>query len=338
MLTLGFSVFFWMCVCACVLKWKRKLCQFDRAATVPLRGLLVLLVVFAHLAIKGIDPAGVLGCFKWQNAAVAVFFFMSGYGQMCALKSKPEYLDGLIKRTAIKLFVPFLIILSSVVCGEILFGGLDMARVLSICKRGDFILVPHVWYVVVLFVLTIVFSVLARRLRGVYLLFGVFVAVVSLGGLFKCGFHWPRWWWLSLHAYPIGMFYCYSEERLRQIIKGNAWLYVVAGSLFLAVCILNGLFRFNEIEGVMRAMIGPMVAMGFYVLPIPQRCKALSFLGVISLELYLCHGVVRQWMLRIASGDWRTTAGLLSVVVAIGVAWLLHKLVGKMNEWGLKHV
>ncbi len=306
---------------------------FDRTATVPLRGLLISFVMIAHLAIAGVDPSGAFGWLMWQNAAVAVFFFMSGYGQMQAVKSRSGYLNGMVWRTVRKLFVPLLVVLGCAVVGEALFGSLDAGRILSVCKEGEFILVPHIWYVLVLIALTMVFSLLARKLGGMRLPLGVFVVAVCLGGLFKCGFHWPRWWWLSLHAYPIGMFYCCFEGRIRQIIKGHAWLYVAAGALFFVVCIMNGRFRFNEIEGAMRAMIGPMVALGFYVLPIPQKCKTLSFLGVISLELYLCHGVVRQWMLRVSPEEWRTFFGLASVVVAVAVAWMLHEIIGRINKW-----
>lgn len=339
MLTLGGAVFFWMCACAFVLRGRRELFQFDRSATVPLRGLMVLLVVFAHLTIRGIDPAGVFGWFMWQNAAVAVFFFMSGYGQMCALKSRPGYLRGMIGRTMRKLFVPFMILLSCVIAEEfIIREGLDFGRMFARSKSGDFLLVPHSWYVVVLVILTIAFSCFARMMKGGHLILVICAVILGLGGLFKVGLHLPRWWWLSLHAYPIGMAFCCYEERIRLVIEKKTWMYVAAGLFFFAVCILTGVFRFNAIEAVMRGMIGPIVALGFYVLPIPRGCRILSFIGMISLELYLCHGAVRNWMLNASPDGMRTVVGLTSVGVAVLVAWLVHKLAGRMNNWGLKHV
>lgn len=333
-LTLGVAVLCWMFACAVALKVRGKFFDFDRSATVPLRGLMIFFVMIAHLAGANVDPFGAFSHIMWQNAAVAVFFFMSGYGQMCALKSRAGYLDCLIRRTAKKLFVPIAILFVCVVIGTpVFFEAIDWPLVFQGCLRGEFIPIPHIWYVCVLFLLTVAFSLVARRCGGLYLILGVFVIVLCMGELFKGIFHWPRWWWLSLHAYPVGMIFYSCEKHIRETVAKKRWIYVFVGIAFFGVCILDGAFRFNVIEGIMRGMIGPIVAIGFYVLPIPPRCKLLSFLGGISLELYLCHGIVRQWMLRSAPDGWRTLFGLSSIVVAVFFAWLLHQLICRMDNW-----
>lgn len=164
MLTLGFTVFVWMCLCG--IKAENTFYQFDRAATVPLRGLLILFVILAHLNAAGVNPGGVFSWFMWQDAAVAVFFFMSGYGQMFALKFRPRYLDGMISRTARKLFLPLLLLALCALVAEVLVGELEWGYVLSQCKRGEFVFVPHIWYVIALWGLTIVFAILARWMGG----------------------------------------------------------------------------------------------------------------------------------------------------------------------------
>lgn len=162
----------------------------------------------------------------------------------------------------------------------------------------------------------------------------ILIAAIVFGGVFRWGFDWPRKWWLSLHAYPIGMLFCCGESKIRRVVMKHDWIYIMSGAMFGLICVLNGLFSRSVIAGVMRGMIGPIVAMGFYVCPIPQGCRILSFLGVVSLELYLCHGVVRQWMLRFAPNEWRIIVGLTSVVMAILVAWWLQEIVRRMNARG----
>lgn len=336
MLTLGFTVFLWMCVCAG--KRQNTLCQFNRAATIPLRGLLVLFVIFAHLTLAGVNPKGVFSWFMWQNASVAVFFFMSGYGQMSALKDRPEYPIGLIGRTGRKLFVPILILATFAAVGTVVIGGANWGAALSNVKQGKFFLVPHDWYVIVLFALTIAFSFLARTTKGIRLVIYVSIVAAVLASVLKWGLHWPRWWWLSVHAYPIGMLFCHEEKVIRKFVISRGWVYVVLGGLFCSMCILSALLCRSVVEGTMRGMVGPIVALGFYVLPISPKCRMLSFLGGISFELYVCHGVVREWMLAFSPHEWRMTIGLSSVVVAVLVALFLHQIIEKINHCGFKHV
>lgn len=336
MLTLGFAVFLWMCACA--VKRQNTLYFFDRAATVPLRGLLVLFVIFAHLTLVGVDPAGMFSWFMWQNAAVSVFFFMSGYGQMRALKDRLEYPIGLIGRTARKLFVPLLILATCSAVGDFVTGGANWSAMLLNVKHGEFFLVPHDWYVIVLFVLTLAFSFLARAAKGIRLVIYVSLVAVVLASVLKWGLHWPRWWWLSVHAYPIGMLFCHEEPIIRKFVISRGYVYVVLGGLFGSMCILSALLCRSAVEGVMRGMIGPMVALGFYVLPISPKCRTLSFLGGISFELYICHGVIREWSLEFSSHELRMIVGLSSVVVAVITALFLHKIVEKINHCGFKHV
>ena len=53
---------------------------FGKADTMPLRGLLALVVMFSHLDTKTQFAVPVLHLVHWATPAVAVFFFLSGYG------------------------------------------------------------------------------------------------------------------------------------------------------------------------------------------------------------------------------------------------------------------
>lgn len=88
---------------ACLLTIKRPLqvLEFSFARTLPLRGFLMLLVALHHI------PRSVV---HFGREAVSVFLFISGYGMMKSFKEKRQvYLDGLIKRYAFKLFIPYAI-------------------------------------------------------------------------------------------------------------------------------------------------------------------------------------------------------------------------------------
>lgn len=81
--------------------------EFDRSATVPLRGILVLLVILGHLWSGTGRCCDVLKALACGQSVVCVFFFMSGYGYEKSLRGKGErYMNGLFRRTLKKLLVP----------------------------------------------------------------------------------------------------------------------------------------------------------------------------------------------------------------------------------------
>ncbi len=99
------------------------------------------------------------------------------------------------------------------------------------------------------------------------------------------------------------------------------------GCAFLGVELLNYYVGGNVFEGVMRGLVGPAVALGFYVFPIPTKCIPLHFIGEISFELYLVHGLVRIWMLHgVVDGSMRTLVGFASIPASILAAIVLQRI------------
>lgn len=333
MQTLGLAICFWMLLCAYVSRKRCDLLQFDREATIPLRGLLIVLIMAAHLTLEGVN---LMTYFMWQNAAVAVFFFMSGYGYMKSAMRSRMYLDGLVWRTAKKLFVPLLAVMVVGAGSFVMYNGMDFQKLLRLYVAGETPLSPHAWFVLVLFLLAVCFSVTAKWCTGWKLIGLNFFFVTGFFLLFQ-SLNWARWWWLSLHAFPIGMSFAYEESEFRNLIRHHVGIYAVASGIFAIIAVVHRCVGGNLIEGVMRALIGPIVAMGFYVIPIPRRCRFLSFLCGISFELYLTHGFVRVWVMHGLSGDViRIVAGFASLVLSIPAAMVLKKITHSL-KWYNSH-
>lgn len=84
---------------------RKELGVFDKAAVQPLRGMLVLLVVLGH-SLGAIEMAQ----YSFAYSAVAIFFFVSGYGLMQKrLRANGEPLRGGFRHAVVKLAPAFLI-------------------------------------------------------------------------------------------------------------------------------------------------------------------------------------------------------------------------------------
>ena len=62
--------------------------DFNKQATIPLRGWLALAVVVGHVDTAMGCPISFFRHFHWEASAVAVFFFMSGYGYARSVTEK----------------------------------------------------------------------------------------------------------------------------------------------------------------------------------------------------------------------------------------------------------
>lgn len=214
--------------------------EFDREATVPLRGILALLVVVGHLWGYDGKPDNLMQYLSCGPTAVSVFFFMSGYGYEKSFRRKGEsYLNGLFGRTLWKLLIP-MAIASLVYCVVTIFvmGDFDPWKLLCGYVRGRTGFLPQSWYVYMLMMFAFVVA-LGRRRIG---LIGIWIAVIGIELVVGSVLKWPMCWWASDYAFPVGMTFAACEPRIRSLISGHpVKVYGVALaalllSVFVVVC------------------------------------------------------------------------------------------------------
>ena len=90
---------------------KSELIVFDKNTTIPLRGILILIIFCGHaFSLAHLHYPLVEWMFQME-LAVGVFFFLSGYGLMVSFKKRGlSYLSGFIPRAASKLLLPALVL------------------------------------------------------------------------------------------------------------------------------------------------------------------------------------------------------------------------------------
>lgn len=318
-LTVAAVVSLLCCIVSISLRGPRLL-EFDRESTVPLRGIMALLVIIGHLWGASGRTSEWLKLFMCGNSAVAVFFFMSGYGyeKMVFVKGA-GYLDGLFPRTLKKLVIP-LMLATATYCLVTNFyvGNFRPLKLLLGYGHGGTGFLPHSWYVYKLLFFALGFSLIRRRfgMSGVWLFTAVAVVI------FQFVFKWRGWWYASDWAFPVGMTFAAFEPKLR------AWISRRPRSVYLSMLVLFGIaVTVSSLVSPKQSMflarlpnflLGPVFALTLYEFRLPK----LAWLGAISYEIYLCQGVFEFSLWKIGMPLWAYVVA--AYVGTVLLAWLVH--------------
>ncbi len=252
-----------------------------KTETLPLRGILILLVLVTHIPFWRPLQLG--------TPAVAVFLFLSGYGMVKSYESRGEsYIKGHFARTCKKLLKPYVFCaivgtLFSVASG--IYKGDIASRFIegvALMRHGylNFVL-PYSWFAWELVLLAALFGCAYRFKQRVCQRVVIWVGLVSYYVLFRYVLHFADSWYISLWAFGLGCIYCEFEDRMLSLILRWKWRVPISMLICYAVCFIavrNG-------GGGDVSMFIRIVCNGFLVLhvfAIIYRNNRLDFIRVIS--------------------------------------------------------
>lgn len=300
--------------------------KFTKESSIPLRGLLALLVVVGHLEV--IFP------YDWHHFAVSVFLFMSGYGTMKSFSERSGYTKGYVLRVTRKLLMPMMIVMAFVLACAIFKSDGSWRFLLAGYIHGQTMLCPHSWYIILSYWLSLSFLLATLRYCNRRLVVSMFAAAIATFVFLKYGLKWSVHWWLSVLVYPVGMIVAYNERKINEIFfKSKSPLLLLQ---ILLLCILGCLAK--TLDGnwwsiALQILFAFSVYVCSVLMPIPEKAIPLTWIGGFSLELYLVHGVVRNmsvWRL-VSMGCARLSAALISVCLCIAVAFCFHFFLRKLS-------
>ena len=293
-----------------------------------LKGIFAVVVIFHHLSQR---TGGGLVFPLFQGVgylAVAVFFFASGYGLMVSFAKKGEaYSKHFFRHRLPPVLLPFIVIL---ILYKIYFLFYEGKSIQYLWEK--LIWESNTWYVIALLVLYIFFGLSIKLLKKPEKI----IAAMFAGTLIYCCacFFIIRdqfWWYNSCFSLNLGLIFGLYGKSIDSFIKRNWIGFLLGTSALLAV-------KFTFAEGLQKQQFYQVVtyqeaALLFCLLivlismKIKIGNKVLSFLGDISYELYLFHGLIilaaRSWLINIQNNL------LFSAVVifaSIPIAFGLHKL------------
>ena len=290
-----------------------------------LRSVAILTIMFSHfLPLAGLTYGDGLLSFtlNFGIIGVAIFFLLSGYSLMISKINKPNYMTGFIKKRLVRLYIPFIIVFV-----------LDVLVMLVMRKQitlKDVFFIPLMslpgtlnWYLKVQLGLYIVFYVLARLAKNnnalvistsvvclVYMIIGYTTGITA---------HWYE----SVFAFPLGMLIAINKSRIFDMINRKYCFSLIISIFMLIVCIIpyyiygGTLFEILFIFGCVQFVV-------FICAKTPGSplLNMFTYLGSISLELYLVHTVINTHFI--------SAIGLKDQSVLLGIVVLMCFVIGSV--------
>lgn len=154
---------------------------------------------------------------------------------------------------------------------------------------------PYSWYVVVIvmfyMLFWLVYSLASEKMR--LPLLTLLTAVVT--GLFIL-IGYDRCWWVCNLAFPAGALLAHYERKIEGFLnKGFVYSFSALGACFAAFLVfyLTG----NEFCYILcYPFIAFAVAIAVGCIDLPKPGKSVAFLGSVSYEIYLCQGIVMDYL------------------------------------------
>ena len=324
----------------------------DKYNSNKIKGLLAILIIMHHLSIyikdvilfKILTIIGII--------AVSAFFFYSGYGLMTSYLKKESYLKDFLNKRIMKIVIPYIIAIIFTGLAYLLTRQLTPRKIFNSLVEGEPI-VRFSWYVLAIIILYVVFYLSAKFLKKKKM---INIAVFG-GTILYCivvnnvlGFN--NWWVNSCFAFFIGIFWASYKERYAITLKDKnkiiryaiillIILFVIIGfqfftSEYAAMDIINNT---NLADDIMKQPI-PVINMNiiciillFMLFNILEKVrlndKVFTFLGNISFEIYLYHGLV-MYLLR--NPRFYCRVDYLYAILVIGLSIILAKLMNIANN------
>lgn len=315
--------------------WKTPLIlhDFSLERTLPLRGILALLIVMHHLARTislGHDNAFIKQFNEWGSLVVGLFFFITGYGLMVSYRRKGEkYLVGFVRHRLIKLLPPFLITMFGWMAFIYISTGENTLLWFSKMLYGETPL-PNSWFIYAILLFYIFFYIVARivksPLRSIWFLW-------LISSLYIIAMHhtnWGTFWYSTTFSLNVGYTYAYCENTIKVKISKRPWTILLAFITLLFLLIFVIWKDYHWMGLIIRWFMPICVVFCIYVLGMVQT-RLLNFLGNISYEIYLVHGCFISYFYDLQK-EYIAIFIIVVYVCSIFTAWIIHKICGGLTR------
>lgn len=326
-------------ICMIIYKYDntRTFKPFNLETTLPLRGLLAILIVCHHVSQNEI---GMIPHVSWFFTAigaqiVAVFFLMSGYGLFVSYSKKGErYLDGFLGKRYSKILPVFIVL--SIFCIVLkLYFGKALTDQFITYAHGQTPL-PHSWFIYAIIYIYAAFYISAKIGKNliqtglIFLGFNILYVIITNYIL-----HFASYWYWTIVATSAGYFIGYYEKEIENYARRKLIILfggVIAG-LFISFCCM---VKIPQLETLFSELWFVAQAVSVYLI---IRClgmvnwRIFNWIGVFSLEVYLIHGILIIFARELLSpvGLVGVPFYLVVIICSIISAFGLHKLVERQS-------
>ncbi len=309
------------------LRDKSQLIPFDKNNTLPLRGLFAILIVAHHLGQLSHIPFLSSFCQGIGLQIVAVFFFLSGYGLCVSYRKRgSSYVDNFLSHRLGKLLPPFVILTGISMLGLYYYNSHTIGMQLDSFVHKGHTPLPNSWFIYVISYAYITFFISARigKTLGCVGILHLIFSIIYVSFMY-CFTQFGTYWWWTILAINVG--YCvalYESEIEKFILKNRLLSYsLIIFTLFLSFCAACKITQMANTFSIIWILVQTF---SIYVIIRTfgmVKWNWLLFVGNISLEIYLIHGIPLKILENLGfqeAGLWITT-----FIISIFGAYLINR-------------
>lgn len=287
--------------------------------TKALQGFCTICIMFHHIAQKtcaswlpskyivhGLDVFVSVG-----YLLVGIFFFCSGYGLYKSYKEKEDYLQSFLGR---RFLIPVMTLFSTSIIYiymQMWRGGNPAIIPIPFTLQGSRLPNSYSWYIYTILICYLAFYLAFRYCKNEKVALGVIFVVILLY-IFHCDWWmFGDWWYNTVILFMVGLLFAKNETALVSLMK-KRYVPFLIGSVLLTVASFH-LAEFAQSVTYQWSedynytfyrwfhIIMQMLAAASFVFSILLACmkvqignRFLTFMGSITLEFYLIHGLFVQ--------------------------------------------
>ena len=313
----------------------------DVKSTTGLKGFLSLGIVFHHLS-QWVTTGEEFSNFGYMGTyIVSVFFFLSGDGLYVQNERKENYLNNFLGKRLSRILIPFMVISSIyLIYRNLNEQELTISFFVNLFKKGSTV-IYNGWFVDIIILMYIFFYISFKMFsnRTISILINTILIVVYI--ILAIRLEYGFWWYNSSLPFVLGLLWAKNKDYIDGVLRNYYFviLVLITGLLFLSHqydVVYKKLHLVDIYSYAFLANIDNVIFTIFFILitnKIDFANKYLLFLGKISFELYMIHGLVMSIF-----GKYFVTSRLndviftiLVLIVSISLAWLINVIIKKIN-------
>lgn len=272
---------------------KAELRPFDVKSTLPLRGLLAILIVAHHVAPLFTPPR--FESFKMFHSffcsvgapVVSVFFLITGYGLAKSLQVKGKaYLDGFMQKRLSSMLPELIVVSAFIMTMCMTFGDSSLWDYAERFKRG----VPPTaesWYIYAVIAVYAAFYISHSLCSDNRKLAGIIFTLCILGLTYlPYQLDWPFHWFRSTVSVAIGYWFGVYEKKMERMLFNQLSIIFIIGIWASLYYMLRVIPAIQMMMAFAFSSIAVYMCIRRYGFP---QSPVFIFLGGISLNIYLVH-------------------------------------------------
>lgn len=301
----------------------------SRSDTNAIRGILAILIVFHHLSLATGNGYFTVILKRLGYIIVGAFYAFSGYGLTSSYQRKSYSLDHFWKKRFYSVLLPYFIVSLIYVAVRLCMGEhITIGGYLHSFINGAPV-VRYSWFIITIIIFYGFFFLatwigkddIPLIIALVFLMEVVFIYVMRK-------LHYEDFWINAAWAFPLGMLWSFAYPHISKTVSRHPWFYISSAIILFLIFFYSSSFLYwCGFYGEMITACSFSVLVFLILFKISFNNVILQFLGTISFEIYMIHGL---FVMIFSAVEQVLNKPILFSLLVIGIsilcAWLLHKV------------